>query len=111
MEKSLTLYQRKDQALNWLSYASLLHNKKSITLEKISTEKSRLDRIISEEYVKAKKVIDYNQFCLDWIKDNGGDVIYSDKWLYDIPFSDEPYELNIDTIIDKLVRKKAGAKF
>jgi hypothetical protein len=65
----------------------------------------RLDRIISDEYVKSNEVKEYNEFCLDWIKNNYVEVVTTNKWDYDIPVSDDPYELSLNNIINKLESK------
>ena len=106
-----TLFQKKEEALKWLAYASLKNWHEPTDVENVLFEKARLERVISDLFVKDKKDIDYNQYVLNFIKEHGREVVYEDTYTYDVSIPDEQYEMNINTLIDKYTRKKAGAKF
>lgn len=108
---STSIFQRKEESLNWLAYASLKQWDEPTDLENISFEKARIERVISDIYSKSKDETEFNEFCLNWIKLNGKDLVYTDKFTYDISIPDEQYELNVNTIIDKMERKKKGSKY
>ena len=59
-----TLYQKKEDCLLLLAYASLKAWNESTNPENVSAEKSRLERVISDIFTKTKIDIDYNQFIL-----------------------------------------------
>lgn len=107
----LSVYSRKQEALKWLAFASLKNWGESTDLQNISAEKSRIERVISDIYTKSKSDTEYNQFVLNFIKEHGREIVYEDTYTYDVPIPDEPYELNVNTIIDKLHRKQAGSKY
>lgn len=109
--KKLSVYSKKQEALNWLAFASLKQWGENTDLENISAEKARIERIISDAYTKTKDTTEYNQYVLNFIKEHGREIVYGDKYTYDIAFPDDPYELNIDIIIDKYHRKLAGSKY
>lgn len=109
--KSITTYERKQESLKWLAYASLKQWNEPTDLQNIAIEKSRIERVISDIYTKSNDDTEYNQYVLNFIKENGREIVYGDKYTYDISLPDEPYELNVDVIIDKYNRKKAGAKY
>lgn len=106
-----TIFQRKEDCLLLISFASLKHWKESTSGENISAEKARLDRVISDIYTKSRVDMDYNQFVLDFIKEHGEEIVYGNEYTYDIDIPDEFTELNIDTIIDKYHRKRQGSKY
>lgn len=103
--KNKSILERRDNVLTLVAYASLKHNGESTDIDNIAAEKFRLDRIISNEFVKSKNDKEYNQFCIDFLKENADDIVYTDKFVFDIEYPDEPYELNVDVMIDKLHRK------
>ena len=111
MTKQPTVYQKKQNALQWLAYASLKNWNEPTDLANISAEKSRIERVITDIYTKSKDETEYNQYVLNFIKEHGREIVYDDTYCYDISIPDEGYELNIDVIIDKMHRKQAGAKF
>jgi len=98
--ESVNAYRQKKQAIDLLAKACGNKN-----------DSYRIDRIIANEYIKSKKEQEYNLFCLEWIETHWREFIESDVWDYDIPYSDEAYSLDVNTLIDKLHRKKAGSKF
>jgi hypothetical protein len=106
-----SIIQRKEESLNWLAYASLLNAQEPTNLENISAEKARIERVITDIYTKSKDETEFNQYILNFIQEHGKEIVYADTYNYDISIPDEVYEMNIDTIIDKYNRKKAGSKF
>ena len=96
--KKESIYDRRINATLLVAFASLKHNGEKTDQENIRAEKYRLDRILAEEYKKDKTIKEYNQFCLDWIKSNAEDFVKTDKWLYDVDFGDDQYQLNIDLL-------------
>jgi hypothetical protein len=109
--KARTVYERKQEALKWLAYASLKNWNEPTDLQNISVEKSRIERVISDIYTKANDDTEYNQFVLNFIKEHGREIVYEDTYTYDVPIPDEPYEMNVNTLIDKYKRKQAGSKY
>lgn len=108
---TMTTYSKKQEALKFLAFASLKHWNEPTDIPNISAEKSRIERVISDQYIKSDSEKEYNQFVLDFIREHGREIVYEDTWNYDIEIPDEGYELNVNTLIDKYTRKKAGAKF
>ena len=106
-----SVYARKQEALKWLAFASLKQWNEPTDLANISAEKSRIERVISDIYTKSKDETEYNQYVLNFIKEHGREIVYEDTYTYDVEIPDEGYELNVDVIIDKFKRKKAGAKY
>lgn len=100
-------YLKKEDALLLIAFASLKHWQESIDIENILAEKARIERVISDEYVKSTTYKEYNQFVLDFIKKYGREIVYTNIYNYDIEFPDEHYELNVDTIINKYNLKKS----
>jgi hypothetical protein len=106
-----TIIQRKDNALGWLAYATLKQNNKPVDVDTVIFEKSRIERVITDIYTKSPDETEFNQYVLNFIKEHGREVVYDNTYSYDIDIPDEPYQMNIDVIIDKYNRKKAGAKY
>lgn len=106
-----TVFERKQEALKWLAYARLKWLNKPTALENISKEKSRIERVISDLYTKSDSEIEYNRYILNFVKEHGREIVYDSTYDYDVQIPDEGYEINLDVIIDKFNRKKAGAKF
>lgn len=109
--KSQSVFTKKQEALNWIAFASLKHWNEPTDFDNISAEKARIERVIADIYSKTTDDTEYNQYVLNFIKEHGREIVYEDTYTYDIPFSDDSYELNIDTIIDKYHRKLAGSKY
>lgn len=106
-----TLFQRKEDCLLLIAFASLKNWEEPTNPENIAVEKSRIDRVISDIFIKNKLDIDYNQFVLDFIKENGREIVYGNEYTYDVPIPDEYTELNVNTIIEKMHRKSNGSKY
>jgi hypothetical protein len=106
-----TLFERKENCLLLISYASLKNWEESTSKENLSAEKSRLERVISDLFCKHKVDMDYNQFVLDFVKEHGREIVYGDEYTYDVEIPDEYSELNVNVMIDKLQRKAKGSKY
>lgn len=105
INKSTISFHKKEDVLLLIAFASLKYWQESTEIENVLAEKSRIERVISEEYIRYPKDIEYNQFVLDFIKKHGREIVYTDDYNYDIDIPDEQYEINIDTIINKYRRK------
>lgn len=101
-----TLFQRKEDCLLLIAFASLKQWGESTDPNNLFAEKSRLDRIISEAFCKSTSDMDYNQFVLDFIKQHGREIVYENNYTYDTPIQDDYTELNIEMIIDRYNKKK-----
>ena len=106
-----TIFERKENSLLLLAFASLKEYDEPTTPENISAEKARLDRVITQLYLDTPDETEYNQFVLDWIQDHAEEVVYTDIWTYDVNIPDDYHELDANVIINKYQRKLAGAKF
>lgn len=95
-------YERKENILLLLAYASLKHNGESTGIDNIQAEKSRIERV-AEYFYKVGNDQEYNTFMIDWLKGNAQDIVYTDKYVYDTPIPDEPFELNIDLFCRKSI--------
>lgn len=102
----MTLFERKQQALKLIAFASLKYNNEPVDIENIVAETSRLSRIVADEYIKSTTEKDFNKFCLDWIKKNGEDFIKSDLWTFDIDIPDDSHNLDVNIMIEKFRTKK-----
>lgn len=109
--KTPSVFEKKQEALTFIAFASLKQWKEPTDFENISAEKARIERVISDIYAKSKDETEYNQYVLNFIKKHGREIVYEDTYTYDIAFSDDPYELNVDAIIDKYHRKLSGSKY
>ena len=96
-----SLLERKEDILLLIAYASLLFkrqllfNNESTDSNNLQAEKSRIERI-AESFYKSAKDREYNQFIIDWVKDNSDDLVYTDRFCYDENIPDEQYDLNPD---------------
>lgn len=89
-----------------IAFASLKHNGESVDKENIEYESLRLQRVISDQYVKMDHNLHYNDFVKYFIKNHGRDFVFTDEFTYDPQVPDEPYELNVNVMIDKYNRKR-----
>lgn len=106
-----TIFERKENALLLLAFASLKEYNEPTTQENISAEKARLERVISQEYLHDQNDVEYNQFILDWIQVHAEEVVYSDDWTYDVEVPDDAHEMDINVLVNKYQRKLAGSKY
>jgi hypothetical protein len=107
----ISLFDKKEDVLFLTAYASLKQYNEPTTLENISAEKSRLDRVITNEYINDQFDIDYNQFVLQWLSKHVSEVIHTDIWTYDINIPDDAHELDVSVLVNKYQRKLAGSKY
>ena len=107
----MTQFQKKEDALFLTAYASLKQYNEPTTQENISAEKSRLDRVITQEYLDDDSDIEYNEFVLQWLRIHAHDVIHTDIWTYDIEVPDDSHELDVNVLVNKYQRKLAGSKY
>lgn len=103
----MTLFERKQQALKLIAFASLKYNDEPIELDNIRAETSRIARIVADEYVHSSTELDFNKFVLNWIKKHGEEVVKTDRWTYDIEIPDDRYQMDVNVLIDKMHRKAA----
>lgn len=90
---ALSLFERKECALMLVSFAFLKQrDKPSLDLD-VQNNAARLERIAEEHY---NTDIDYNQFILEWINKNARDIVYSNKYEYDIRISDSYHKNRIE---------------
>ncbi len=99
-----TLLERKDNVLTLVAFASLKHNGESTEYENIEAEKYRLERVAEKFYLKTDKKNkksdqEYNVFIIDWIKKNINDLVYSDKYVFDVTIPDNAHDLNINNFM------------
>ena len=99
-----SLYQRKEDALLCLAYASLLNWKEKTDPDNVLAEKARIERII-EEYYKSSIPQEYNSYVLGWIKEHGRELVYGSSFAYDIQIPDEVQETNVENFFRKSVDK------
>lgn len=108
---TISFFDKKEDVLFLTAYASLANYNEPTTPENISAEKSRLDRVITQEYLDDQSDIEYNQFVIEWLKDHAEEVIHTDIWTYDIDIPDDAHELDVNVIVNKYQRKLAGSKY
>lgn len=106
-----TLYQRKENCLFLIAFASLKQWNEPTDPDNIHAEKSRLDRVISDIFTQNRLDVDYNQFVLEFIKEHADEIVYGNEYTYDVSIADEFTELNVNTIIEKYQRKNKGYKY
>ena len=100
--KKQTKTEKKEEMLLLIAFASLKHNDEPTDLENLHAEKSRLERI-AENFYKNSPDQEYNQFLIDWLRENAHDIVYTDKFVYDVNIPDEPYDLNVDLFCRKSI--------
>lgn len=109
MEKSL--FERKEDTLLLVAFASLKHNGESTDSNNLNAEKSRIERIAESFYTKSKEFVEYNAFIMDWTKLNMRDIVYTDKFIYDIPIKDDYFEVNLDNFLRWIMNPVAKHAF
>ena len=100
-----SVFQRKEDAFLLVSYASLKQWGEPTTKENISAEKARLERV-GESFYTSSVDVEYNQFMLDWLKENAREIVYGDTFTYDVEIQDDYHEIDVNVIINKMKRKE-----
>lgn len=95
------VWEKKDDALFLLAYASLKEWNEPTDAENIDAEIARIERVIEQFYLESPDE-EYNAFILNWIKDNAHDLVYTDKFTYDVKIPDDPTETNVNLFCRKL---------
>lgn len=98
--KEKKIWERKEDSLLCLAYASLLNWKEPTDLNNILAEKTRIERV-AESFYKAAKDQEYNAFILEWIKENGREIVYGDRFSYDVDLPDNMTETNVNLFCRK----------
>lgn len=83
----MNIFERKEKALFLIAFASLKNWNEPINPENIEVEKARIERIIEQFYIKEDK--EYNQFVLDFLKENAHEIVYGDNFLGDAVIPDK----------------------
>lgn len=95
-----TLLERKDNVLTLVAFASLKQWGESTDTNNLEAEKSRLERVAEKFYLNDKKTEqEYNVFIIDWIKKNIHDLVYTDKYVFDVTIPDNAFETNINNFM------------
>jgi hypothetical protein len=94
-----TITTRRENAVLLVAYASLKAANESTDRENVYAEAARIERIIAQEYVEFKGDVEYNQFALNFIKENAAEIVYGDKYSFDVAIADEYTELDVNTLI------------
>jgi hypothetical protein len=89
-----------------VAYASLLNAEEATNLNNIEAESARIERIAEKFYLDNDSTLDYNSFIMEWVKSHADDIVYSDKYSFDVEIPDDSYEINSDMF----TRKKSGGK-
>ena len=89
----MDIFKRKERALFLVAFASLKNWNESTSPNNIEAEMARLERVIEQFYLKEDK--EYNQFVLDFLKENVDEIIYGDNFLGDAVIPDKS---NADSI-------------
>ena len=100
-----SIFQRKEDAFLLISFASLKHWGEPTDKENISAEKARLERV-GESFYKSSVDVEYNKFMLEWIKENAEEIVYGDSFTYDVSIPDDTYEIDVDVVVNKMLRKE-----
>ena len=88
--KNFKMYEVKESLLYGVAKLSLIANGDVTTEDSIQTEKSRLERVIEPYYVKTE--VEYNQFVINFLRDNFEEIIYGDTFLGDVEIGTQPDE-------------------
>jgi hypothetical protein len=94
-----SISERRENAILLVAYASLKAADESTNRENVYAEAARIERIIAQEYVEFKGDVEYNQFALDFIKKNAEEIVYGDKYSFDVAIADEYTDLDVNQII------------
>lgn len=100
--KKQTKSEKKEDMFLLIAYASLKHNGESTSLDNLHAERYRLERI-AENFYKGSPDQEYNQFLIDWLRTNAHDIVYTDRFVYDVSIPDDPYDLNVDLFCRKSI--------
>lgn len=106
-----TLFERKENCLLLVAYASLKQWQEPTDKENLSAEKARIERVIADIFTKNKLDVDYNQFVLEFVKEHGREIVYGNEYTYDVEIPDDATELDVNVMIDKYIRKQNGSKY
>lgn len=101
-EKNKRNFERKENVLLLIAYASLKNAGEPTDPDNIQAERYRLERV-AESYYKSAPDKEYNEWMVDWLQANAHEIVYTDRFVYDVPVPDEPYELNVDLFCRKPV--------
>ena len=96
--KVKSIFERKDNCLTLIAYASLKNAKESTDDNNIQAEKSRIERI-AEPFYKNAIAQEYNSFMLDWLKRHAKEIVYEQTFCYDQNIQDEFFELDVNKFI------------
>lgn len=89
-----TLAERKDNVLFLVAYASLKHWNEPINTNNIEAEKSRIERIAEQFFIKSNE--EYNTFIINWVKNNAKKLVYTNDYVYDVHIPDDSHETNVN---------------
>jgi hypothetical protein len=96
----MDIFNRKEKALFLVAFASLKNWNEPTTPNNIEAEMCRLERIIEQFYIKEDK--EYNQFVLDFLKENANEIVYGDNFLGDAVIPDKSNPDSISGVEFKL---------
>lgn len=93
--KKKSLFERKENVLTLIAYASLKQWGEPTDFANIQAEMGRLERIAEPFYKDSNQ--EYNNFLISWLKTNAKRIVYTDELTYDnISVPDDQFELNVD---------------
>lgn len=96
----MDVYREKEQLLEDISVESLKVRNKIKTYDSVIAESGRIERIAEGFFLRSPEK-EYNMFMIDWLKENLNDILYSDKYYYDVTVPDTGYENSLDNYLRK----------
>lgn len=104
----MDLYRQKEKLLDNIAYNVFLHRGIYSPCQKLlKDEIARLERVIADLYLKCEYDVEYNSFAVEFLTNNTNEIIFTSKYSGDIHIPDDYTELNVNTLIGTMERRKA----
>lgn len=73
-------FQRKQNILILTAFASLKHAGEPTDIQNVEVESDRIESIATEFYNKDKSDTEYNEFVIEWLKENADEIVYGNTF-------------------------------
>jgi hypothetical protein len=101
----MELYRQKEQLLDNIAYNIFIHRGINPCEKLIKDEIARIERIVSDLYLKEKSDIEYNEFAFNFLNDNINEIVFTSKYSGDVEIADDYTETNVNVLISGMERR------
>jgi hypothetical protein len=105
----MELYRQKEKLLDNIAYNIFVHKGINPCEKIINDEIARIERIISDLYLKENAEIEYNEFALNFLTENINEIVFTNKYSGDVEIADNYTNTNVNVLISGMERR--GEKF